>query len=467
MAVRFASLFGRFSRRRVAPTQTAGVRGVRIIGGLVDEDELNKDLRGLERYKTYSDLLANTSIVAAGTRYFLNLVAKASWTFEPSEEDRDGEFADRVEKMLTEDPITPWHRIVRRAAMYRFYGFSLQEWTAKRGKDGAITFKDIAPRPQVTIERWDLNDEGLVEAVTQRNPNTLQEIFLPRQKLVYLVDDTLSDSPEGLGIFRHLAQPGQRLKRYEQLEGFGFETDLRGIPVARGPFTELAAMVKAGTITQEERTKIELPMRTFVEKHIKSPSLGLLLDSITYTSEDEKGTPSSIRQWDVELLKGGNTTQEAVASTINRINHEIARILGVEGLLLGGDKVGSLALSKDKSHNLFLIVDGSLLEIAEQFSADIVNPLFRLNGWPDEMKPALKHESVQFKDIEQIAAALRDMAQAGAMLDVDDPAIGEVRDLLGLSRPLITDLKNVEDASLTPTGGNEPEDDEIPEIDDE
>lgn len=467
MAVRFASLFGRFSRRRVAPTQTAGVRGVRIIGGLIDEDELNKDLKGLERYKTYSDLLANTSIVAAGTRYFLNLVAKASWQFEPSEEDTDREFADRVEKMLTEDPVTPWHRIVRRAAMYRFYGFSLQEWTARRDKDGAITFKDIAPRPQVTIERWDLNDEGLVEAVTQRNPNTQQEIFLPRQKLVYMVDDTLSDSPEGLGIFRHLAQPGQRLKRYEQLEGFGFETDLRGIPVARGPFTELAAMVEAGTLTQEERTKIELPMRTFVEKHIKSPSLGLLLDSITYTSEDDKGTPSSVRQWDVELLKGSNTTQEAVASTINRINHEIARILGVEGLLLGGDKVGSLALSKDKSNNLFLIVDGSLLEIAEQFSADIVNPLFRLNGWPDEMKPTLKHESVQFKDIEQIAAALRDMAQAGAMLDVDDPAIGEVRDLLGLSRPLLTDLANVEDASLTPTGENEPEDDEIPEIDDE
>lgn len=463
MANPISKLFGAFTRRRVSPTQTAGVRGVRILGGVIDEDELNKDLTGERRYKTYADLLANTSIVAAGTRYFLNLIAKASWKFEPSEDDTSREFADRVEKMLTQDPITPWHRIVRRAAMYRFYGFSLQEWTVKRDDDGALTFKDIAPRPQITIERWDVNDEGLVEGVLQRNPNTQREIFLPRQKIVYLVDDTLSDSPEGLGIFRHLAQSGQHLKRYEQLEGFGFETDLRGIPIARGPFTELARMVEAGDITQEERVKIELPMRTFIEKHVKTPTLGLLLDSITYSAQDDASTPSQVKQWDVELMKGGSTTQEQIAATIGRINHEMARVLGTEGLLLGADKTGSLALSKDKSNSLFLIVDGSLLEIGEQFEADLINPLFRLNGWPDEMKPKMAHESVQFKDIEQIAAALRDMATAGAMLDVNDPAISAVRDLLGLPRPLITEIKAVEDASLTPTGTTETDEDVLPE----
>ena len=113
----------------------------------------------------------------------------------------------------------------------------------------------------------------------------------------------------------------------------------------------------------------------------------------------------------------------------------MARIMGTEGLLLGGDKVGSLALSRDKSHNLFLVVDGTLLEIGQQFDRDMLDVAWMLNGWPDEMKPTMNHEAVQFKDIEQIAAALRDMANAGAILDDDDPAIGEVRDLLGLSRP--------------------------------
>lgn len=456
----------RLTRRRVGPTQTAGVRGVRIIGGYVDDDEKSKELRDDERYKTFSNLLANVSIVAAGTRYFLNLVAKAQWKFEPSEEDADGEFAERTEKALTEDPLTPWHRIVRRSAMYRFYGFSVQEWTARRGDDGALTFRDVSPRPQLTIERWEIDDEGYVTGVEQVHPNTGERIYLPRPKLVYMVDDTLSDSPEGLGLFRHLVAPGKRLKRYEQLEGWGFETDLRGIPIARGPFTELARLEEAGEISKEDREKIELPMREFIKKHIKTPELGLLLDSITYRSEDERATPSQVRQWDIDLLKGSNTTQEQVAAAISRVNHEIARILGVEGLLLGGEKVGSLALSRDKSHNLFLIVDGSLLEIGEQYDQDLVDALFRLNGWPMEMKPAMKHESVQFKDVEQITASLRNMAQAGAMLSPDDPAIAEVRSLLGLSPPDPVELLTLEeDASLLPTRQpeNEPDDGDLPD----
>ena len=94
---------------------------------------------------------------------------------------------------------------------------------------------------------------------------------------MYLVDDSLNDSPEGLGLFRHLVDPNKRLKRYEQLEGYGFETDLRGIPVGRAPFSALAQMVTSGEITDEDRAKIEEPMREFIRSHIKNPALGILL----------------------------------------------------------------------------------------------------------------------------------------------------------------------------------------------
>lgn len=446
-------------RRTVRPTQTAGVHGTQIIGGIIQEDELSSQLTGRARYKTFSEILANTSIVAAGTRYFLNLVAKSSWKFVPAEADVDGRFAELAEQALTDDPLTPFHRIVRRAAMYRFYGFSFQEWTAvRRMEDGSITFRDVAPRAQLTIERWDVDDQGQVVGVLQRSPQTHRELYLPRQKLVYLCDDSLSDSPQGLGIFRHIVQPAKNLARFEQLEGFGFETDLRGIPVGRGPFAELRALEEAGRITKAERQAAEKPLRDFVEKHVKTPTLGLILDSLTYQSADDAATPSAIRQWDVELLQGGNTTQESVASAINRLNHEIARILGTEGLLLGGDKVGSLALSKDKSHNLFLLVDGALVEIGESFDTDLLDPLWALNGYPEEMKPELHHETVQFKDVEQIGATLRDMATAGAILEPDDPAIAEVRALLGLSSPEQLALFDDEDAALTPASAAESED---------
>ena len=84
----------------------------------------------------------------------------------------------------------------------------------------------------------------------QRNPQTQEEIYLPRGKCIYLVDDTIDDNPEGMGLFRHLIKTAKKLERYELLEAWGFETDLRGIPIARGPFTQLEVMVKNGVASR-------------------------------------------------------------------------------------------------------------------------------------------------------------------------------------------------------------------------
>ncbi|UFK26756.1 hypothetical protein [Roseobacter phage RDJL6] len=458
-----------FQRKKTAPTDTAGVPGTAVYGGVIQVEEKNANLASREeRYKTYSDILANTSIVAAGTRYFLNLTAKAEWSFTPSEKDTDGKFADLAREMLIDDPRTPWHRIVRRAAMYRFYGFSLQEWTARRRDDGLLTFADIAPRAQSTISKWDLLDDGTVQGVTQTSPQTMQDLYIPRQKCLYLVDDTLSDSPEGLGLFRHLVSSASRLARYEQLEGFGFETDLRGIPVGRAPFTELAAAVTAGEITDAQRRQIEKPLRDFIQNHVKSAKLGMLLDSITYETKDEAGRPSSARQWEVELLKGSATSFKENADAIERINREMARVLGVEQLLLGEGQ-GSYALSSDKTSSFFLLVDGALTEIREAVQDDLLMVLWQLNGWDPEMMPELAIEAVRHSDVQEVAAVLRDMAASGAVLDPEDPIINEVRDLMGLShQPEGLGARDDGDASLLgspnkkPEGASEDGEDDLP-----
>lgn len=448
MAKNLDGILSGFRRERTSATETKGRPGFAIYGGYIQEIEKNQQLTGREKYRTYSDIIANTAIVAAGTRYFLNLVAKAAWNVEPADDsDQAEEFAERLREIM-EDIDTPWHRIIRRAAMYRFYGYSIQEWTAKRNEDGTIGIKDIAPRPQITIERWDTNDIGEIEGVVQRAPQTQLDIYLPRFKLVYVVDDTLNDSPEGLGLFRHVVDSVKRLRRFEQLEGFGFETDLRGVPVGRAPFAELQQLVDSGEITATQRDQIIAPLKQFMQNHIKSPSLALMLDSATYQTEDEAARPSNVYQYDIELLQSGNTTQEAVAQAIERLNQEIARILGVEGLLLGSTNHGSQALSTDKSHNFALVVDGTLLELGESFKKDFIDTVWRLNGWPEELKPSFKIEATQYRDVTQITQALRDLALAGAPLALDDPAINEVRDLLGLSKQEMTDLLRDMDVSL-------------------
>lgn len=441
------ALFGRLTgtmRRSAQPTETVGVPAAAAYGGYVLEEEKDSSLTGQERYRTFSQILVNTSIVAAGVRYYLSLASKSSWSFAPSDADEDGRFAELAEEALTKDPATTWKRVVRRAAMYRMYGFSVQEWTARRREDGVMTFADIAPRAQVTIERWDLNTDGSINGMIQRNPQNQQEIYLPRAKVLYLVDDTLNDSPTGLGVFRHLIKPAKKLERYEQLEGFGFETDLRGVPVGKAPYSELRRLLADGVIKPEDVTKATKPVEDFVAKHIKNPQLGLLLDSDVYSTTDDAQRPSGAAKFDLKLLQGGTTALPDIYRSIERVNRELARCLGVEQILLGESDRGSFALSNDKTNQFSLSVDAALEEIAEAMAIDLLDVLWELNGWPDEMKPTMKPDAVRFRDVEQVARALRDMAAAGAVLPPDDPAINDVRGLLGISLQdpeLIEELK--------------------------
>jgi hypothetical protein len=413
-----------------SPFGVVGAPGTAIYGGYILNDEKETSLQGAQKYITYSEMLLNTSIVAAGVRYFANLVAKAEWTVEPADDSGEAEeLAEKIQDIMN-DMTTPMHRVVRRAAMYCMWGFSVQEWTAKRNDDGTIGYLDIEPRSQKTIERWDTDESGTVLGFLQRNPQNHQEIYLPRGKCIYLVDDTINDNPEGMGLFRHLIKTAKKLERYELLEAWGFETDLRGIPIARGPFTQLEIMVNNGTLSPAQVTALKAPMLEFLSSHNKNPEQGMLLDSMTYQTTDERNSPSQVKQWDIELLKGEPQGFEDVAKAIERLNRELARVLGVEQLLLGSDSAGSFALSRDKTQQFALIVDSCLKELKETFDQDFLNPLFKLNAWNEDLKPSFTIEKIQYREIQEVTQALADLAKAG--LSPDDEAINILRKQLGL-----------------------------------
>jgi hypothetical protein len=427
-------------RKAVAPTVTAGKGGATAYGGYLVERERSPSIAGKAKYRTYSDILANTSIVAAGTRYFLNILGKSSWSVEPATDSQGKELngakevADFIESCMC-DMTTPWSKVIRRAAMFRYFGFSIQEWTAKRRDvDGKLGMLDVEARPQSTIERWDLDDNGSVLGCWQLPELAAGEIYLPRKKIIHLVDDSLNDSPEGLGILRHLVKTVERLTAYEELEQVGYETDLRGIPIARAPLTQLREMERQGKLTAPEATKLLGPLTRFLGNHIRNEKSGLLMDSATFITTDDKQAPSNEKMWDVSLLQGDASGQGEVANAINRLNRELATVLGTDHLLLGSDGTGSLALGTMKVTDFYMTVTSCQNDIRDAYNRDFVGALCTLNGIPKELWPKLKTEDVQFKDVAMMATTLKDMAAAGAVLPPDDPAIGEMRDLLGLSR---------------------------------
>jgi hypothetical protein len=430
---------------RVSPFKESGVSGTAVYGGFVQNVERNPAVAGYTRYETFSDIMVNTSIVAAGIRYFLGLAAKPAWTVSPATDlgkdqssDEAKAAAEFVERVLADMDVS-WRRVIRRSGMYRFHGFAIQEWQAKKRLDGLIGIGNIEARPQHTIWQWDIDPaNGRVRGVVQRSPQTGELFYLPRWKFVYLVDDTLTDSPEGLGILRQVTEPAERLKEYLKIEGIGFDRDLRGTPIGRAPIAELEQIKRENPDNKQLSDQIDraiMAMRNFIQAQAKDVNTGLLLDSTPFKNIQSDGYSwaNSLR-WGMELLQGDSTGIEHLGAAIERTNYEIARVLGVEQLLIGQNS-GSRALSEDKSRNLYLQVNGVLADMTEMYSRDLIGALWNLNGFDERVKPTLTAEDVSFMSVQEVSATLRDMATAGAVLMPDDPAIGEVREMLGLSAP--------------------------------
>lgn len=419
---------------KVNPMREAGVSGTPIYAGYVRPTDIDAKLVGQQRYRTAADILTNCSVVAAGVRYFLNLCAKPAWKVVPADDTAPArEIADFVEEVLF-GMGSSWSRVIRRSGMFRYHGFGINEWTAIKRDDGRIGFKDIESRPQFTIWQWATDESGEIQGVWQRSPQTGERIWIPRSKFVYMVDDMMTDSPEGMGWFRGLADPYFRLKRYLELEVTGFERNLAGVPIGRIPYAEIKNAVESSKVTQADANAVIKQMEDFVSMQAKNQATSLVLDSVPYESITADGTTvSSVYKYGVDILKGDASGMAELGKSIDRDIHQMARIIGVESLLIVGGGQGSRALAKVEAENISLVINSTITDMAQAYDRDAIGAIMSLNAIPDKLRPTLSAEDVAFKDVEQMAAVILSMANAGAMLDPQDPAINELRGLMGLS----------------------------------
>lgn len=427
-------LFGTTKARpKTSPFFEAGVSGVHISGGWLVDREKNQKLTYLQRTVKYEELMSNIAVVGSGVRYFTSLGAAAVWSVEPSEDDRDERYADFM-RMVMESTGTPWSAIVKYALMYRYLGFSLQEMIAAKDDDGNAILSDIENRPVRTIEQFDIDQkDGKLYGFGQRNVNTGETLYIPKDKCLYIVDNLINDSPAGLGILRHVFESCERLQRLMNYETMAYAKDMRGIPVGRVPASELALAVKNGEVTEEQAKIAITAMENLVKMTSKLPDTGLILDSKTYTSRSDTGVAvTGNKQWDIELLQGSAPGLSDIGKAIERIQKEIARVLSSEAQMLDG--AGSNALSKDKSSNAYLAVNAAINDVVDAANRQVIPFIWKLNGFDPKLAPKFKVEDVSDKDAESVAAVLKDMATAGATLSPDDEVINDIRDMLGVSR---------------------------------
>jgi len=410
------------------PFAMVGAPGTAIYGGVVATRETNPSLMGASRWKTFAELVQNNEGgIGNYVRFLLGLVGKVDWRWRSYDDSPKAvEVAERTEEAIT-GGRTPWRRVVRTAASFLPNGFSTSEWAAERRRTGIIGIADIQHRPQHTIERW-LRDPRTraITGVVQRDPEGGREVTIPRKKLLYIVDDALSDSPIGVGLLRQAVKITHRLKRYEQLEAWGYETDLRGVPVVKAPLSKLREELVAGRITADDVETVLSPLEDIIENHIRSHDTGYMIDSEPHRSPD--GSPSGAAAYSIELLKGEATSAEPMGKAIQRERYQLAMLFGAQVLLI---EKGSLALSRQMAELAVMLVEGLLADIAEAVYSDLVLPIGALNNWPEELLPRPVPAGLLVRDPEVLAKMLVDLAAADPT--GRDPAVDEVRRSQGLS----------------------------------
>lgn len=434
------------------PENRLGFPGFNVYGGYLQDKETDARLRGRRKYKTYSEMIANVPIILASVSYFKNILGKSSWKFDPVDDSEEAERYAELVSDIMHDMNRSFEKVVERSAMYYFYGFSIQEWVAKRRDDGVIGFADIAGRPQFTIEQWDVDDHGDIQGVVQRVDHEAQGIYIPRSRLVYLAEDSIDDSPTGLGVLRGVVKAAHRIQVYQHLEGMGFDTDLRGIPIGYGPLSELQDQLRNGRITESEYTTIISPMIDFLTNKSATFDKGLMLDSATYRGFDDAGTPSNVKKWDVKLLESHSQTQTEIDKAIVREIHEIARTLSTEHLVLGDSERGSFQLAKSKIDNFYVIVTTIAHTIKRAYEKDIICKLAELNGWEKKLMPKIQVDLAKQDDPEIISSVLKDLAAAGMVLPPASKAARKVFQLLDLPAPTDDEIEKVREESLVRAG---------------
>lgn len=440
---KLAGAFG-FGTARAAPnTQPIGSDGVQAYAGYLASTEQNTKLAGRQRWTTYANMVANNATIATGTRLRCDLLGGTKWTAIPNK--RGGPNADRGVEIVTQGLLeaqmpTPWTVAVRKQSLSEIYGFALHEWVIKRRDDGMIVFADLQHRPQHTIDRWSKpSGQAGWDAVGQQTREGDNPV-IPRNRLWYSVDNTLTESPEGMGLLRHVVQLAEQVAVLEAIEGFAFETDLRGTPVARAPFGDLYAdeLIKAGgdkdkaKAAVRERTEV---VRGFLQNLIKTPEKlqYLYLDSGTYRGSDPN-TISQVQKWAIELLRGDARGLAEIDTVIRRKQLEMARVFSIEFVLMGGDGSGSgsLAQHADKTSLLAQSLASSLSDLSADATRDLARPLVALNGLdPDTCTPTLQAEPISMDAVLSVCQALASLAASG--LPQGSPQRNEILERLHLA----------------------------------
>lgn len=402
-----------------------GAYGQNVLTGELYADEILSELKGIKGIKKYREMRDNSATIGALMYAIEQVLRDVDIKVKPANDSEEAKKeAEFVESVLEDMEHSLDDHIAESLSVLTF-GFSWFEQvykvrggpSARTGKkkskynDGRIGIKKLAIRAPWTIQKFDMDKAtGQCLGVFQQGTTNHNACYIPSNKSLVYRTTTLNGDPAGRSVLRNAYSSYKYLTSLQAIEAIAVERELHGVPIGRIPAEFLHP--DASDSQKAVRQQMEIILRD-----LKLNEQGFaLIPSDVYVDTD--GKPSNARLMDIELITSQGSRSVQIDPIIQRYQHDIARSVMSEFLMLGSGSTGSYALSKSKT-DLFLRSMESYIDIiVDTLNKQLVERLWEINGLDYDLMPELEAGDVAPHDLKELGSYLRNLN--GANIDLSD-----------------------------------------------
>lgn len=411
-------------------TSELGRTGLEEFGGFIYEEFLPQ-LQGTKGIKVFREMSDNDPVIGAILFAIEMLIRQVDWRVEPTGTSKEEvEMADFLESNMN-DMSETWQDTISEILSMLTFGWSFHEIVYKRRlgmqidpdtsskyNDGKIGWAKLPIRSQESLWAWIFSDNGDLLAMEQQPPPDYRIRRIPMEKALLFRTKVRKGNPEGRSILRNAYRPWYFKKNIETIEGIGLERDLAGLPIAWVP----PELLDPNASSEDRAVLTEIKK---IVRNVRRDEQEGIVYPLAYDENNNK-------LYDLTLLSTGGRRQFDTSAIIQRYDSRIAMTVLADFILLGHEKVGSFALSSDKT-NLFSVALGAWMDsICQIFNRKAVAQLFSLNGYSTDNLPKIIHGDIESIPLSELGEYISKLSGAGYPLFPNKDLEDELLRMAGL-----------------------------------
>lgn len=443
------------------------VAGYRRSGKEVTDDFL-PSLNSRQGRRTLRQMADNDETIGSVLLALETVYRSVEIHVDDNENDTEGKYSDWLSTALFTEigdpraslPDDTWEAFVQTWVDTDVFGFGWYDIWVKKLSDGSVGIARFVPVAQETVDGWDIEEpSGYVSGIYQRvDGRGLTRIG--RERSLHIVSSVNKSSPEGKSILRTSYRLWYYKKMNLEIESILAERGA-GFPVltVNSDIQKLASTPITDEMSKAQKDQIagaQAMMEDFestVANIKRNEQSGLVIYSKPYTShyDPETGvrTYGGQQQVELKLLTPDQSGSADIDRTIKRLDTGIARAMLADFLFFGTNgNTGNQSNLSTRSELWKQSVEARVKNIIECINRQVIPQLWKLNAFPDDMRPKLRAGKIAKDAYETLVNCLQRLAASGAPVFPDVELQKHLYEEMGLPTNGILEedkLPNIED----------------------